>query len=329
MRYDLIPDPIKACSSLFNLDAVLAARETALNKINRLGSWDKVRENLELLPMPQNGISTKNLNSNFITIGTTEDLTEPQHKNLDKTLRSLIPWRVGPYSLFGHEINTEWNSKYKWERIVPLLGNLESKRIADIGCNNGYFMMRMLEQDPHFILGVDPVIRCMYQFFLLQRYLQSSKLAFEPIGIDDMSLFPNVFHLVICMGVIYHQKDPLKSLRAIYESLLTKGRIVLESMVIPGEEAIALCPPERYTKMRNAYFIPTAECMRSWLTRVGFEEVEIVSVVPTEENEQKRTEYSPDESLEDFLDKDDPSKTVEGYPAPLRALVIGHKLKKQ
>ncbi|MCB0318641.1 MAG: tRNA 5-methoxyuridine(34)/uridine 5-oxyacetic acid(34) synthase CmoB, partial [Bdellovibrionales bacterium] len=202
---------------------------------------------------------------------------------------------------------------------------LQSKRIADVGCNNGYFMMKLLKEEPHFVLGLDPVIRCMYQFFLLQRYLQSSKLAFEPLGINQMNLFPKVFHLIICMGVIYHQKDPLSALRALFEALLPKGRLILESMVIPGEEPIALCPEERYTKMRNAYFIPTANCLKAWLHRVGFSKIEIVSIDPSCFAEQRRTEFSPDESLEDFLNKNDLTKTVENYPAPLRAIVIGHK----
>ncbi|MEZ4754686.1 MAG: tRNA 5-methoxyuridine(34)/uridine 5-oxyacetic acid(34) synthase CmoB [Bdellovibrionota bacterium] len=327
MNYEQIPDPIRACGSVLDIDKILSLRSAALAKVQALASWDDVRRRLEQLPMPQTAISVRELKTKII-IGNESDLTKEQHLSLDKTLRSIIPWRVGPYSLFGHEIDTEWQSNFKWARIEPLLGDLEDKRIADIGCNNGYFMMRLLEKNPHLIVGIDPVIRCMYQFFLLQRYLQSSKLAFEPIGIDQMLHFPKVFHLAICMGVIYHQKDPLKSLRAVYESLLPKGRIILESMAIPGDEPIALCPPDRYTKMRNSYFIPTAECMRAWLQRVGFEEVEIVSIAPSSTEEQRRTEFSPDESLEDFLDPNDLSKTIEGHPAPLRAIVVGSKLKR-
>ncbi|MDF4192049.1 DUF1698 domain-containing protein, partial [Ligilactobacillus salivarius] len=50
----------------------------------------------------------------------------------------------------------------------------------------------------------------------------------------------------------------------------------------------------------------------------------IIQPVTTTE-EQRRTEWMVTESLADFLDPHDPGKTVEGYPAPKRALLIARK----
>jgi tRNA (mo5U34)-methyltransferase len=47
-----------------------------------------------------------------------------------------------------------------------------------------------------------------------------------------------------------------------------------------------------------------------------------VDVTPTTSAEQRKTDWIQTESLKDFLDPDNPSKTVEGYPAPVRAVFL-------
>ncbi len=51
----------------------------------------------------------------------------------------------------------------------------------------------------------------------------------------------------------------------------------------------------------------------------------IADVCVTTTEEQRRTEWMVTESLADFLDPNDRSKTVEGYPAPQRAVLIARK----
>lgn len=35
-----------------------------------------------------------------------------------------MPWRKGPFSLYGVEIDTEWRSDLKWDRVLPHLSPL-------------------------------------------------------------------------------------------------------------------------------------------------------------------------------------------------------------
>ena len=51
----------------------------------------------------------------------------------------------------------------------------------------------------------------------------------------------------------------------------------------------------------------------------------IVDTCVTTSEEQRRTEWMTTESLADFLDPHDSSKTLEGYPAPLRAVIVATK----
>jgi len=97
---------------------------------------------------------------------------------------------------------------------------------------------------------------------------------------------------------------------------------VLETLVLEGDEDLALCPEKRYAKMNNVYFLPTVRCLTNWLQRTGFANVRCIDVTPTTSAEQRKTEWIQTESLSDFLDPADPKRTIEGYPAPLRATLV-------
>ena len=82
-----------------------------------------------------------------------------------------------------------------------------------------------------------------------------------------------------------------------------------------------LVPGDRYAQMRNVYFIPSAEALKCWLEKCGFVDVKIADMCVTSLDEQRRTDWMTSESLAEFLDPNDRSKTIEGYPAPLRAVL--------
>jgi tRNA (mo5U34)-methyltransferase len=241
-------------------------------------------------------------------------------------IESLIPWRKGPFMFNSEFIDSEWLSNLKWDRVVNSIHSLENKFVLDIGCNNGYYMFRMLEQNPKFVLGIEPSERCWLQFHLFQHFIKSPALQFELLGVEHVHLFPNFFHTVFCMGIIYHQRSPIDMLRNIYSCMRKGSEIIVETMAIPGEGPYALCVPDRYAKMHNVFFIPTASCLESWMLKAKFSKVELISEEKTTTSEQRRTKYAPYESLEEFLDPNDPNKTTEGFPAPLRIIIKARKI---
>ncbi len=100
------------------------------------------------------------------------------------------------------------------------------------------------------------------------------------------------------------------------------GQLVLETLVLEGNDDLALCPDKRYAKMNNVYFLPTVRCLKNWLRRTGFSDIRCVDVTPTTSSEQRKTEWIQTESLTDFLDPADSTRTIEGYPAPVRAILV-------
>jgi tRNA (mo5U34)-methyltransferase len=65
--------------------------------------------------------------------------------------------------------------------------------------------------------------------------------------------------------------------------------------------------------------------LERWLRRAGFGEVRCVDVSDTSVQEQRSTEWMRFQSLADFLDPHDPTRTVEGLPAPRRAVLLARK----
>ena len=53
--------------------------------------------------------------------------------------------------------------------------------------------------------------------------------------------------------------------------------------------------------------------------------IKIVDVTTTSLEEQRSTDWMTFQSLKDFLEPNDPSKSIEGYPAPRRAVITASK----
>lgn len=265
------------------------------------------------------------LSGDAVSVGKREELSDEELETLLKSAKALLPWRKGPFRLFDQFIDSEWQSNLKWDRLADHLDDLSGKVVADIGCNNGYYMFRMAAQNPELVIGFDPMPRFKYIFHMVNRFAGLDRLKFELLGAEHLHHFKSLFDVVFCMGVLYHNRNPIQVLCGIWEAMKPGGQLILESQAIPGEGSHALFPEERYAKARNVWFVPTKECLINWTKRAGFKDVKCFSIEETTTNEQRATEYAPWESLSDFLDPEDSSKTVEGYPAPIRICIKARK----
>jgi tRNA (mo5U34)-methyltransferase len=124
------------------------------------------------------------------------------------------------------------------------------------------------------------------------------------------------------MGVLYHQRSPLAHLGQLRDALRPGGELVLETLILPGEDAYARTPENRYARMRNVWLLPSIKELTVWLERSGFKTIRVADITRTTSHEQRSTEWMPFDSLRQALDPDDPTKTVEGWPAPERAVII-------
>ena len=249
-------------------------------------------------------------------------LSSQQAAALEDALRGLHPWRKGPFRLFDIEIDTEWRSDWKWDRVQPHLDTLTGKRVLDIGCGSGYHAWRMLGAGASEVIGIEPTPLFVLQFWALQRYIQAHGISVLPLGIEHIPPQLRAFDTVFSMGLLYHRRSPFDHLVQLRDCLIDTGELVLETLVVEGDENTVFVPPGRYARMGNVWCIPSPEALSKWLKKVGFKEVSIVDITVTTVDEQRQTSWMQFHSLSHFLDPNDPSKTIEGHPAPMRAILI-------
>ncbi len=243
---------------------------------------------------------------------------------LREQLMGLHPWRKGPLQLAGIRIDTEWRSDWKWTRVSPHI-DLNGHRVLDIGSGNGYFGLRMLGAGADFVIGIDPTLLFVMQHFACRHFSGDIANYVLPLGVEELPEGPAGLDTVFSMGVLYHRKDPASHLERIYSLLKDGGTLVLETLVLPKGEENLLIPDGRYARMRNVWAIPGAGRLLGWIKEAGFSEPRLVDISPTTIEEQRSTPWMTFESLEQALDPSDPSKTVEGLPAPVRAIVIARR----
>ena len=241
---------------------------------------------------------------------------------LKRALQGLRPWRKGPYRIADVYIDTEWRSDFKWDRVEPHLSDLAGRRILDVGCGNGYHAWRMLAANPQLVLGIDPSVLFNVQFQALQHYARDPRIFLLPLTIQQMPGNMEWFDTVFSMGVLYHRRSPFDHLLELKGLLKKGGELCLETLVIEGGPGQVLVPKSRYARMNNVWFLPSAGELVHWLERSGFHDVRVVDISRTTIEEQRSTEWMQFESLAECIDPRDPTLTVEGYPAPTRAVVL-------
>ena len=336
------------------LERLPAQVATALDdgQHGRLPQWRTILSNLPTIVPSQIDLR------DGVRVGQPDDLTAAQLAQLESHLRQLHPWRKGPFHLYGLHIDTEWRSDWKWDRLKEGIGDLNGRLILDVGCGNGYYGWRMVGRGAGLVVGLDPFLLYVAQYQAVRQLIGAALPNFVlPLGIEALPGDLAAFDTVFSMGVLYHRRDPLAHLQTLLGCLRPGGELVLETLII--EDALhevewdadlpdspdffdqenqgiqrpivkrsmgrVLVPKGRYAQMRNVYAIPTVPTLLGWLRQAGFAQATVLDVTPTTAQEQRSTEWMTFNSLPDFLDPQDPGRTIEGYPAPVRAVVVAKR----
>ena len=275
--------------------------------------------------LPFISASEFHLDLESITIGNKIDCSDEERRHIKRQLKHLMPWRKGPYNLFGIVLDAEWQSNMKWARLEGQIKPLQDKLVLDVGCGNGYYCWRMLGKKAKYVVGVDPSLLFYSQFMAIKKYSPNCNIDLIPLGIESLPDKGLYFDTVFSMGVIYHRRDPIEHLRQLSKCLKSGGELIIESLVIDSDNLDVLIPKERYAKMKNVWSIPSVKLLVRWINDAGFKNIKIIDTTQTTIKEQRVTEWMKFESLANFLNQRDFNKTIEGYPAPVRTIVISEK----
>lgn len=275
-------------------------------------------------------------------------VSDTQSADIKDALLTLRPWRKGPYQVSGTFIDTEWRSDWKWQRVAPHISSLAGRKVLDVGCGNGYHAWRMRGAGAALVIGIDPSPLFMLQFSALQNFINDSQVQLLPVALEALPHRLQIFDSVFSMGVLYHRRQHHEHLRELHDTLRDGGELILETLILPGagsdmlQPAQSISPAERatttkqdseqadkvngrYARMHNVWSLPTESLLHSWLSDSGFSNIRTVDINKTTVDEQRSTDWMPFESLDKALHPSDPQLTVEGWPAPTRAIVIANK----
>jgi len=323
--------------SLINLKEIIRAFETnglqrwavlLTDQVSKIlnddhhGDLKKWMDAIEQLPHVEASIN--GLTDSAVSGGSL--LSDDDKKKAISLLMQIHPWRKGPYLLSGIELDTEWRSDLKWQRLLPHISSLKNRTILDVGCGNGYHCWRMAGEGADLVVGIDPSKMFMAQHKAISHFMgDAAPVHLLPLKSEDIPANLQLFDTVFSMGILYHRRSPIDHLMELKGALKVGGELVLETLVIEGDDQQVLVPGERYAKMRNVWFIPSVKHLMGWLRRCGFKNIREVDTTITTAEEQRATDWMMFDSLDTFLDSNDKSKTVEGYPAPLRTVIVATK----
>jgi tRNA (mo5U34)-methyltransferase len=284
----------------------------------RLPEWRKF---LAQLPdIPATGLQC----DAAIRVSGAAPLAEAESAALAEQLLQFKPWRKGPFEIHGVHIDSEWRSDLKWDRLKDHIAPLQERLVLDVGCGNGYYAWRMHALGARAVIGLDPTLLYVMQYCAVRHFIPAPPVFVLPLSFEDMPDDLRIYDTVFSMGVLYHRRSPLEHLRRLQKCLRAGGELVLETLVVDGDAETILAPEDRYAHMKNVYCIPSCAALQVWLRNCGFTDIRVVNVTATTPAEQRVTAWSGNVSLQNFLDPADSARTVEGYPAPQRALVLAN-----
>jgi len=284
---------------------------------NAHGHFREWRDVIDALPQPQS--ASVNVSDGVLQVVDNDSNEHP----VEAELRKLMPWRKGPFELLGTAIDSEWRSDWKWDRVANSIEPLNGQRVLDVGCGNGYFALRMLDAGADCVVGIDPSLLFVCQFAAIRKMAAVSRAVVLPLRLHELPQDSLAFDTVFSMGVLYHQRDPLQHLRELAGCAKPGGQIIIETLILRDDDDEVLVPEDRYARMRNVWHVPGIAVLSNWLREAGIEQVEVKDITQTGVDEQRQTSWMTFDSLADSLDAANPSLTVEGLPAPTRALLVG------
>ncbi|MEE4331304.1 MAG: tRNA 5-methoxyuridine(34)/uridine 5-oxyacetic acid(34) synthase CmoB, partial [Wenzhouxiangella sp.] len=215
-------------------------------------------------------------------------------------------------------------SDWKWARIAPHV-DLAGEHVLDVGAGNGFFGWAMLDAGAESVIGCDPTQLFIHQHAAICHFAGPAPNLLLASTLEDLDPALSGFDTVCSFGVLYHRRDHLDHLYRLAERLKPAGRLVLETLILPGDEDAQLDAPPRYANMRNVHALPTRARLLKWMEQAGYQDCHCVDVTATTLEEQRSTDWMPFHSLKEALDPQDSRQTIEGLPAPLRAVIIARR----
>lgn len=161
--------------------------------------------------------------------------------------------------------------------------DLRGKTVLDVGAWDGFFAFEAERRGARRVLATDsfvwqPGTPGSKEGFLLAREVLGSRV--EDMEVDVMDLDPDVlgtFDLVLCLGVLYHMRDPLMALQRV--ARVTVDQLILETHIDAlgdPRPMAAFYPGTELNNDATNWWGPNPAAVEGMLRAVGFRDVRMV-----------------------------------------------------
>lgn len=203
-------------------------------------------------------------------------------------VRSLVFWACDLPGRVARRVTgrTADYREFLFDDVVARLGARRPSRILEIGPKDGADTRRLCSLGPNELTLVDlPNQKERIQEWLPNLNGCPIELIIGNIMYDRAFEAIKPFDLVWCTGVLYHNPEQLRFIRQLYDLTADDGMLVLETATARRprtreENCVELWyPPDEATSDSyhlsvNITHLPSRKAVESWLSMIGFSDVE-------------------------------------------------------
>lgn len=165
----------------------------------------------------------------------------------------------------------------KWSRIEKYVEevDIKNKRVLDVGCNEGFFSLKLAELGAKEVVAVDADELRIKKAKFVSGILGTSNVTYEVADIFDKSIENyGHFDFVLCMGFLHRVSYPYKAMQQLTKmsdtilfewKSLREGSFNLPIMKFSGGKSKDL---NKYSRL---YWLPSVQCVVDILKTLGFE----------------------------------------------------------
>jgi tRNA (mo5U34)-methyltransferase len=209
-------------------------------------------------------------------------------------VRALAPWfhnldlegvATAPEHFLGDYPNLQWQL---FGHAIP--DDLHGRTVLDVGCNAGFFSIKLKQRGADQVVGIDSDPRYLAQAALAAE-VHGVDVTFKQLSVYDVARLRQRFDIVLFMGVLYHLRHPLLALDLLHEHVVDDV-LVFQSMLRGSSQIVPLAPDHPFNEHRifddpaypklhfvehryagdpTNWWIPNQACAEAMVRSAGFE----------------------------------------------------------
>jgi len=182
-------------------------------------------------------------------------------------------------------------------QTIQMPNNLKGKSVIDVGAWDGFFSFEA-ERRGADVLAIDTVMWKEGPTFDVQKNREvmhtgkkgfnfahkilNSKVNSEEIEVMDLRTTNSIygkFDLVLCLGILYHMKDPFGMCKVMYDITKEGGMCILEThmdLFDIQRPVMAFYPNKECNNDPGTWWGPNPQCVAKMLKVAGFDEVKMI-----------------------------------------------------